>query len=48
MYTIEEARETIGDYKLKMSSTFDLLSVKQETIFSKYKELLNCWKGVCT
>ncbi|XP_018302310.1 uncharacterized protein [Mycetomoellerius zeteki] len=41
---IEEAKRTIGDYKLKTSSTFNLLSEERDTLFSKYKELLNCRK----
>lgn len=45
---IEEARKTIGDYKLKTSPAFDLLSEERDTLFSKYKQLLNCRKKVCT
>ncbi|XP_036151277.1 cilia- and flagella-associated protein 44 [Monomorium pharaonis] len=41
---IEEANKTIGDYKLKTSSTFNLLSEERDTISSKYEELLNCQK----
>ncbi|XP_029161342.1 cilia- and flagella-associated protein 44 isoform X2 [Nylanderia fulva] len=41
---IEEAKKTIGDYKLKTSSTFSLLSEERDTLFSKYKQLLNCRK----
>ncbi|KYN22810.1 WD repeat-containing protein 52 [Trachymyrmex cornetzi] len=41
---IEEAKRTIGDYKLKTSSVFNLLSEERDTLFSKYKELLNCRK----
>lgn len=48
IFAIEEARKTIGDYKLKTSSTFNLLSEKRETLFSKYKQLLKCQKKVCT
>ncbi|XP_070529333.1 cilia- and flagella-associated protein 44 isoform X2 [Cardiocondyla obscurior] len=44
MSAIEEAKRTIGDYKLKTSSTFDLLSEKRDTLLSKHKELLNCRK----
>ncbi|XP_072743964.1 cilia- and flagella-associated protein 44 [Anoplolepis gracilipes] len=44
MFVIEEARKTIGDYKLKTSSTFNLLSEERETLFLKYKQLLNCRK----
>ncbi|XP_011636228.1 uncharacterized protein LOC105426623 [Pogonomyrmex barbatus] len=46
MLAIEEAKRTIGDYKLKTSPTFDLLSKDRDTLFSKYKELLNCRKKV--
>ncbi|KAG5315180.1 CFA44 protein, partial [Acromyrmex insinuator] len=41
---IEEAKRTIGDYKLKTSSVFNLQSEERDTLFSKYKELLNCRK----
>ncbi|XP_014472910.1 PREDICTED: cilia- and flagella-associated protein 44 [Dinoponera quadriceps] len=41
---IEEAKGTIGDYKLKTSLTFDLLSEERDALFSKHKELFNCWK----
>lgn len=47
IFAIEEARKTIGDYKLKTSSTFNLLSEERDTLFSKYKQLLNCQKKVC-
>ena len=43
---IEEAKRTIGDYKLKTSSVF-LLSEERDTLFSKYKKLLKCRKKVC-
>lgn len=43
---IEEAKRTIGDYKLKTSLTFDSLSGERDTLLSKYKELFNCWKKV--
>lgn len=43
---IEEAKKTIGDYKLKTSLTFDSLSVGRDTLLSKHKELFNCWKKV--
>ncbi|KYN07248.1 WD repeat-containing protein 52 [Cyphomyrmex costatus] len=42
--TIEEAKKTIGDYKLKTSAVFNLMSEERDTLFSKYKELLNCRK----
>lgn len=48
VFDIEEARKTVGDYKLKTSSTFNLLSEERDTLFSKYKQLLNCQKKVCT
>ncbi|KYN44488.1 WD repeat-containing protein 52 [Trachymyrmex septentrionalis] len=41
---IEQAKRTIGDYKLKTSSVFNLLSEERDSIFLKYKELLNCRK----
>ncbi|XP_050459147.1 cilia- and flagella-associated protein 44 isoform X1 [Cataglyphis hispanica] len=44
IFAIEEARKTIGDYKLKTSSTFNLLSEERDTLFSKYKQLLKCQK----
>jgi len=44
---IEEAKRTIGDYKLKTSSTFNWLLKEQDFLFLKYKELLNCRKKVC-
>ncbi|RLU19459.1 hypothetical protein DMN91_008016 [Ooceraea biroi] len=40
---MEESEKTIGDYKLKTLSTFNLLE-ERDISFSKYKELLNCWK----
>ncbi|XP_020280668.1 cilia- and flagella-associated protein 44 [Pseudomyrmex gracilis] len=43
MLAIEEAKRTIGDYKLKSSPIFDL-SEKRVTLASKYKEILNCRK----
>ncbi|EFN70133.1 WD repeat-containing protein 52 [Camponotus floridanus] len=46
IFAIEEARKTIGDYKLKTSSTFNLLSEERDTLFSKYKQLLNCQKKI--
>lgn len=46
VFAIEEAKRTIGDYKLKTSSAFNLLSEERDTLFSKYKELLNCRKKV--
>lgn len=45
--TIEEAKRSMGDYKFKTSSEFNLLSEERDTVFSKYKELLNCRKKVC-
>lgn len=45
MLAIEEAKRTIGDYKLKTSPIFDL-SEKRTTLASKYKEILNCRKKV--
>lgn len=48
IFAIEEAKKTIGDYKLKTSSTFNLLSDERDTLFSKYKQLLNCREKVCT
>jgi len=44
---MEEAEKAIGDYKLKTSSIFNLLE-ERGTLFSKYEELLNCRKKVCT
>ncbi|XP_070154334.1 cilia- and flagella-associated protein 44 isoform X2 [Polyergus mexicanus] len=44
IFAIEEARKTIGDYKLKTSSTFNLQSEERDTLFSKYKQLLKCQK----
>jgi len=44
---IEEAKRTVGDYKLKTFSTFNLLSKEQDSLFLKHKELLNCRKKVC-
>ncbi|XP_032671308.1 cilia- and flagella-associated protein 44 isoform X3 [Odontomachus brunneus] len=41
---IEEAKRTIGDYKLKTSLTFDSLSRKRDALFLKHNELFNCWK----
>ncbi|XP_019696509.1 uncharacterized protein LOC105182290 [Harpegnathos saltator] len=41
---IEEAKRTIGDYKLKTLSTFDSLSEERDTLLSKHRELFNCWK----
>ncbi|XP_011859838.1 PREDICTED: uncharacterized protein LOC105557260 isoform X2 [Vollenhovia emeryi] len=41
---IEEAKRTIGDYKLKTSSSYNLLSEERDTLSSKYKELLNSRK----
>lgn len=46
IFAIEEAKKTIGDYKLKTSPTFSLLSEERDTLFSKYKQLLNCRKKV--
>lgn len=46
VFAIEEAKRTIGDYKLKTSSPSKLLPEEQDTLFSKYKELLNCRKKV--
>lgn len=46
IHTIEEAKRTIGDYKLKTSSTINLLSDERDTILSKYNELLKCRKKV--
>lgn len=43
---IEEAKRTIGDYKLKTSLTFDSLSETRDTLLSKHRELFNCWKKV--
>ncbi|XP_050459151.1 cilia- and flagella-associated protein 44 isoform X5 [Cataglyphis hispanica] len=48
IFAIEEARKTIGDYKLKTSSTFNLLSEERDTLFSKYKQLLKCQKKIQT
>ncbi|KAH0534340.1 hypothetical protein KQX54_003166 [Cotesia glomerata] len=44
---VEEARRTIGDYKLKISNDFEYnkdFKQKRDTTLSKYKQLLDCRK----
>lgn len=46
---VEEARKTIGDYKLKISNDFEYnkdFKKKRDTTLSKYKQLLDCRKKV--
>ncbi|XP_023287600.1 uncharacterized protein LOC105700070 isoform X2 [Orussus abietinus] len=39
---IAEAKRTIGDYKLKLSSNFSAPPEKRESTLTKYKQLLDC------
>ncbi|KAG8038727.1 hypothetical protein G9C98_000282, partial [Cotesia typhae] len=44
---VEEAKKTIGDYKLKISNDFEYnkdFKKKRDTTLSKYKQLLDCRK----
>lgn len=43
---IEEAKKTIGDYKLKISTSVDINQENSETTLTKYKQLLDCRKKV--
>lgn len=43
---IEQAKNTIGDYKLKLSPNYSKSQEKRETTLTKYKEIMDCRKKV--
>lgn len=46
---VEEAKKTIGDYKLKISNNYNYdenFKVSRDTTLSKHKQLLDCRKKV--